>query len=172
MLNLQWNAVLLYPAGHFSRRIAVEPSVTLPTGWQVGCALDVASVANDTTIFGPVALDVLIDSPLFAGAHYRRIALDDAAKVNLNIFADTPDLLAATDEQIAPHRAMVAEADALFGARHFDRYESKLPLRVAALRFSSREMVLGDRQSLRAMALIPLPFATSIAISSRSGNVG
>jgi predicted metalloprotease with PDZ domain len=123
MINLQWNTVLLYPAGHFSRRIVVEPSVTLPGGWQFGCALDVATVADDTTSFAPVALDVLVDSPMFAGAHYRRIALDDAAKVHLNIVADTPDLLAATDERIAPHRAMVAEADALFGARHFDRYE-------------------------------------------------
>src|SRR5262249_9264231 len=27
MLNLQWNAVVLYPAGYFSRQIMVEPSV-------------------------------------------------------------------------------------------------------------------------------------------------
>jgi len=42
---------------------------------------------------------------------------------------------------------------------------------VAALRFSSREIVLGERPTLRAMALIPVPLATSIAMSSRSRKV-
>src|SRR5689334_4548584 len=33
LLNLQWNQVVLYPAGHFARQIVVRPSVTLPAGW-------------------------------------------------------------------------------------------------------------------------------------------
>ena len=36
MLNLQWNAVALYPAGYFTRQITVEASVRLPDGWQFG----------------------------------------------------------------------------------------------------------------------------------------
>jgi predicted metalloprotease with PDZ domain len=128
MLNLQWNAVLLYPAGYFSRRIMVEASLTLPTGWHYGCALAPSATAGDTTTFETVSLDVLVDSPIFAGQHYRRVALDDRGSVHLNIVADAPDLLDATEAQIAPHRAMVAEADALFGARHFDRYEYLLAL--------------------------------------------
>jgi predicted metalloprotease with PDZ domain len=32
MLNLQWNALVLYPAGHFSRRIPVAAAVKLPEG--------------------------------------------------------------------------------------------------------------------------------------------
>src|SRR5689334_15155278 len=32
MLNLQWNAVTLYPAGYFARQIMIEPSVRLPDG--------------------------------------------------------------------------------------------------------------------------------------------
>ena len=43
MLNLQWNAVALYPAGYFTSRIPVEASVRLPEGWQFGVALDAAS---------------------------------------------------------------------------------------------------------------------------------
>src|SRR3546814_13588099 len=39
-----------------------------------------------------------------------------------------------------------------------------LPI-LAALRFNSPEIVLGDRPSLRAMDLIPVPLATSIAIA-------
>ncbi|MGC5799227.1 hypothetical protein [Sphingomonas sp. NFX23] len=33
MLNLQWNTVLLYPAGYFARGITVTPSITLPPDW-------------------------------------------------------------------------------------------------------------------------------------------
>src|SRR3954466_1516869 len=44
MLNLQWNALLLYPAGHFSRRIQVAAGVELPEGWGYGCALEGSTV--------------------------------------------------------------------------------------------------------------------------------
>ena len=33
MLNLQWEKMSLYPAGHYVRRIRVVPSVTLPEGF-------------------------------------------------------------------------------------------------------------------------------------------
>src|ERR1017187_5367489 len=34
MLNLQWNAVALYPAGCYVRRITMDPSVKFPDGWK------------------------------------------------------------------------------------------------------------------------------------------
>jgi predicted metalloprotease with PDZ domain len=129
LLNLQWNTVALYPAGHFARRITVEPELTLPEGWEFGCALQVASRDGGTIRFEPVALDVLVDSPVFAGAHFRCIGLDDEREqVWLNIVADRPELLEASDEQIEPHRELVRQADRLFGARHFDRYDVLLAL--------------------------------------------
>ena len=35
MLNLQWNSVVLYPAGHCVRQITFEPTIRLPDGWQL-----------------------------------------------------------------------------------------------------------------------------------------
>ncbi len=96
MLNLQWNALVLYPAGHFSRRIQVAASVTLPAGWGYGCALEGSTTEGDVTRFKPVALDALVDSPLFAGRHYRSIDLEDGRRVRLNLVADRAALLAAT----------------------------------------------------------------------------
>ncbi|HJU26868.1 MAG TPA: peptidase M61, partial [Rhodanobacteraceae bacterium] len=49
MLNLQWNAVVLYPAGHYSRQITYAPSLKLPQGWQLGSALETQSKSGDTT---------------------------------------------------------------------------------------------------------------------------
>jgi predicted metalloprotease with PDZ domain len=128
MLALQWNTVLLYPAGYFARQISVEASLALPEGWQMACALDQRSREGNTTWFAPAPLDVLVDSPVFAGRHFRKISLDDADTVWLNLVSDEPELLEASHEQIACHRELVAQCDRLFGARHFDRYEMLLAL--------------------------------------------
>jgi predicted metalloprotease with PDZ domain len=126
LLCLQWNTVVLYPAGHFSRRIQVEPVLKLPDNWQFGCALEAERTERGTVFFKSASLDVLIDSPVFAGRHFREIRLDD--QVRLAIVADRPELLNATPEQVRSHSALVTEADALFGSRHFDRYSVLLAL--------------------------------------------
>jgi len=129
MLNLQWNQVLLYPAGYFARRITVAPRVRLPAGWGFAGALDGAVRAGDEVSFKPTDLETLVDSPLFAGRHFKRIELDDGrAPVRLNVVADSPELLNAQPEQVARHRALVKQADKLFGARPFDHYDFLLAL--------------------------------------------
>jgi predicted metalloprotease with PDZ domain len=126
MVFMPWNAVLLYPAGHFARRITVAANVTLPAGWRLSCALDLAEQDGDRWSFAPAPLDVVVDSPVLAGRHLRRIALDE--DVHLTLVADQPHQLEATPEQIAPHRGVVEQADRLFGARHFDRFEMLLAM--------------------------------------------
>jgi Peptidase M61 N-terminal domain len=44
MLNVQWEQVSLYPAGHFTRQIRLRPSIILPEGWTGVAALDGAKV--------------------------------------------------------------------------------------------------------------------------------
>jgi predicted metalloprotease with PDZ domain len=127
LLILAWNCAVLYPAGHFARGITVEASVTLPEEWHMATALAVRSREDRTTWFEPVGLDELVDSPVMAGRHYRCIPLDENG-VALNVFADAAHLLEATDPQIAAHRAVVEEADLLFGTRPFDRYDVLLAL--------------------------------------------
>ncbi|GAP65208.1 glycyl aminopeptidase [Mizugakiibacter sediminis] len=130
MLNLQWNAVALYPAGHDARLITVAPSVTLPEGWQFGTALEVASRNGASTTFKPVPFATLIDSPMFAGRHFKRVDLDPGAQVpvHLDIVADAPEALAIKPDQLAIHRALVRQAYKLFGARHYDHYDFLLAL--------------------------------------------
>jgi predicted metalloprotease with PDZ domain len=130
MLNLQWNAVALYPAGYYSRRITVQPTLRLPEGWRYGVALDTESFEGGVARFRPVDLETLVDSPLFAGRHYRLVDLDPGAQipVRLHMFADVPGELEAKPDQVAKHRSLVAQADKLFGARHFDRYEFLLAI--------------------------------------------
>jgi predicted metalloprotease with PDZ domain len=130
MLNLQWEAVLLYPAGHYASRIRVEPTLKLPAEWRFAAALDGAVTTGDTTRFAATDLETLVDSPLFAGRHFRLVDLDPGAPrpVRLNLFADRPDQLAASTEQLAAHRNLVQQAYRLFGSQHFDHYDVLLAL--------------------------------------------
>lgn len=130
MLNIQWEKAVLYPAGYYSRQITFRPSLRLPEGWSYGVALDTESFEGGLARFAPVTLEHLADSPLFAGLHFRQIDLDPGGRspVRLNMVADDPAMLAATDERIALHRALIVQADRLFGARHFNHYDFLLAL--------------------------------------------
>lgn len=125
MLNLQWNTVALYPAGVPARDLPVSATLKLPAQWQASTALEVEARQGDTLRYRTVPLDTLLDSPVFAGRHYRQIDLDPGAKtpVRLNIIADDPKYLDAKPEQIDAHRRLVTQAYRLFGAHHYDRYD-------------------------------------------------
>jgi predicted metalloprotease with PDZ domain len=125
MLNLEWNTAVLYPAGYFSRDIQVEPSVRLPAGFSYATALETESSAAGETHFETTSLNTLVDSPLVAGRNFKSFDLDPGgpARVTLDVFADRPEDLVATPEQIAVHRALVQQAYRLFGSRHYDHYD-------------------------------------------------
>ncbi|HXQ80540.1 MAG TPA: hypothetical protein VN775_04455, partial [Opitutaceae bacterium] len=130
IVNLEWNTVVLYPAGYYASRIQVEPSVRLPDGWGFGTALETASSSGGTTHFKVVSLDTLVDSPIFAGRYYRQVDLDPGAAVpvRLNVVADEPGLLEIGPEALAALRALPQQAYKLFGARHYDHYDILLAL--------------------------------------------
>jgi predicted metalloprotease with PDZ domain len=126
MLNLQWEQVSLYPAGHYVRQIRIKPTVTFPAGWSVATALDGRSGNSNRVTWAETDYDTLIDSPVFAGVNFRKWDLGQG--VTLNVVADKPEQLEAKPEYIAAHRALVGEALATFGTRHFDHYDLLLAL--------------------------------------------
>ncbi len=130
MLNLQWNANSLYPAGVITRNLQAQASVTLPKGWNYATALETERRDGDTVVFKPISYDHLVDSPLFAGRYYQQYDLDPGATVpvRLNVFADDAKSLVAKPEQLKAHRALVQQIYKLYGARHFDRYDFLLAL--------------------------------------------
>ena len=125
MLDLEWNTVALYPAGHYSRDIRFAPSLTLPAGWHFGTALETAAQSGDTTTFKPITFNTLVDSPVYAGEYFERVDLTPpgGAPVHLDVFADAPKDLVMTPEQLKVHRALVAQALKLFGSHHYDHYD-------------------------------------------------
>jgi predicted metalloprotease with PDZ domain len=125
MLNVEWNAVALYPAGYFSRDVKIDASVKLPAGWTPATALEVASKAGDVVNYKTTTFNTLVDSPLIAGKYYKAFDLDPGgpARVTLDVIADKPEFLEAKPEQIAAHKALVQQAYKVFGSHHYDHYD-------------------------------------------------
>ena len=130
MLNVQWGTVALYPSGYHAGNIPVTPSLVLPSGWQAGTALELQQRQGDTLRYGTVSFEVLQDSPVYAGRHFKRVDLDPGADipVMLDIVADAPKYLDYEEEQIARHRELVDQAYKLFDSQHYDHYDFLLSL--------------------------------------------
>jgi predicted metalloprotease with PDZ domain len=129
LLGLQWNQVLLYPAGYAARDIPFRASVQLPADWKYASALPASTpgtpVASTRFEFASVPLETLVDSPLYAGRYHRQFDLTPPGgrPVRLNVFADDEADLAATDEQLAIHRAAVRETIAALGPPPYAHYD-------------------------------------------------
>jgi predicted metalloprotease with PDZ domain len=125
LLLLEWNNVVLYPAGYFVSRIPVDARVTVPLHWKFGSSLEVRSSGGAETSFKRVSLETLIDSPLYAGRYSQRLDLDPnaAAAVYIDLFADRAELLSVKPEQLAAYRALVQQAYKLFASHHYAHYD-------------------------------------------------
>jgi predicted metalloprotease with PDZ domain len=124
LLLLSWNQVVLYPAGRASDAITVEASLELPAGWKYGTALPVAKADAERVTFAPASLTTLVDSPVLAGRHFRRVELapGDPAPSFLDMAADDEPALALPESLVTRHAALAREARALFGGRHYRDY--------------------------------------------------
>jgi predicted metalloprotease with PDZ domain len=131
IVAVKWPYLVLYPAGYPAATLQVHAHARLPEGYSWVSSLtqeaqhgDSSSGAGEIS-FATVALDTLIDSPLYAGSHMRQFALDAAAAqpVRLTVFGDRAQRTELTPEQLTSHRALVHEADAVFGSRPFAHYD-------------------------------------------------
>lgn len=127
LLVLNWNQVLLYPEGYNTDELAYVATLRLPTGWKFGTALHLnsgAAPAGQAIDFQKVSLTTLIDSPVIAGIHFRTIKLTNstAPSFQIDMVSDSEAALEMSADQIANYRQLVLEANALFGAHHYEHY--------------------------------------------------
>ena len=125
MLMLQWQKVVLYPAGWFIRNIAVQAELTVAPGFAFASALETASVQGDRIAFRQTSFEDLVDAPVFAGLHVQRhtLSADGAVPVRLTMFGDSAAALDIPPALLAQYRALAAAVPRLFRAqpyRHFD----------------------------------------------------
>ena len=114
------------------------PSIQLPAGWKFGTALILSNLIDghdaknpDMKRFKPVSLTTLVDSPVIAGEHYRKVELSKAGDTPVHVIdmvSDSEAGLAITPAAETAYRKLVAETGALFGARHYGEYHFLLTL--------------------------------------------
>ncbi len=127
---VNWWSVLLYPGGSRDNAAMFSASLRLPSGWKYGTSLPVARDADGTIAFAPVTLVTLVDSPVLAGLHFKTVDLTPGERPGhwLHIAGESAAAVAISPEDAAHYRNLVAEARALFGARHYDDYHFLLAL--------------------------------------------
>ncbi len=128
--DLPWNEVLMYPAGYFSRDIPFDVTLKLPEGWKYATALETASEQGSTLKFKQTTLNTLVDSPLYAGTHFKRVDLSPTPTdiVHLDIFADNEKDLDIPPAALKAHKQLAIEADKLYGSHHYNHYDFLLLL--------------------------------------------
>jgi predicted metalloprotease with PDZ domain len=127
---LNWNQVLMYPAGTPSDQIDYKATLKVPQGWKYGTALPIARETGDTVEFQPASLTTLVDSPVLTGRNFRTIDLSPGSTPAhyLHLAADSPDALDAPDDRIAKLRNLVRETGALYNSRHYRSYHFLMTL--------------------------------------------
>lgn len=162
---LRWNQVVLYPAGPPPADQPVELSVRLPADWKFASALDVAAPTEAGRVrFRTVDLDTLVDSPLLAGRHFLVVPLAEGERpVTLAVAGDSAEALRITPETTRQLRNLVAEADALFGARLYRHYTFLVTLSDLVAQFglesheSSENRVAENAFTNPAVGMLDLP---------------
>ncbi|HUJ15567.1 MAG TPA: peptidase M61, partial [Thermoanaerobaculia bacterium] len=130
IVDLEWNEVLMYPAGFFSRDIPFDVTLKLPQGWKYATALETASADASIVKFQRTPLNTLVDSPLYAGIHYKQVDLSPSPTdiVRLNVFGDDEKDLNISPDALEKHKNLAAEADKLYQSHHYNHYDFLLLL--------------------------------------------
>lgn len=132
------NTVLMYPEAIDATTWTVSLTLALPADWQAACALTTApditapdgaiaasAPRDDTAIaYAETSLELLIDTPIMAGRHYKMYELNepgvDAAPHRLHVFSEIPSAVNIHQDVLSNYRKMVTQAARLFASQPFD----------------------------------------------------
>ncbi len=121
---INWNDVLLYPAGWASDDLTYTASLRLPSEWKFGTSLVVTSQAGGEIKFAPVSLTMLVDGPVITGEYLKVVPLNpgQTPPVEMDVAADSAAALDAPPDLWEHYKNLVKQTDALFGAQHYRDY--------------------------------------------------
>ena len=146
---LEWEKLLLYPAGVPVRDIPIQPAVTVPAGWGIGTALTPVQTGlppvpttgideighgstpgSTRTLYALTTVEQLQDSPVITGQYFHEFPLapEVTPKHYLDVVADEEADAQLRPELLAEVSNLVRETGAAYGARHYDVYHFLLTL--------------------------------------------
>ena len=125
---LMWNQVLLYPKGWPASELTFVPTLSLPSDWKFSTSLPISKRSGNTVSFSPVALDLLVDSPVQSAQFMRVFPLSPSPPQELDVLSDDAWALDVPPDLIDGYKRLVAEAEALYKSHHFREYHFLLTL--------------------------------------------
>lgn len=154
---ISWNTVVLYPKGARANSITYAARIRLPNGWKYATALQRTGESNGEIEFAPVTLERLIDSPLMAGRFVRTIDLAPGASTRerLNLIAESSAAMDLSTNDQASFAKLAAEANALFGAHHYEHYDFLLTLSDQVAHFGLEHHESSDDRGPERMLIEP-----------------
>jgi predicted metalloprotease with PDZ domain len=136
---LEWERLMLYPAGVPVRDIPIQASVIVPAGWGIGTSLTPISAydpqhpAGGTVHYAATTVEMLEDSPIMAGAHFHEYALapELTPRHYIDIVGDSAEVAEVRPTVLEHWNRLISEAWAMYGAPHYRSYHFLLALRGA-----------------------------------------
>ena len=146
---LEWEKLLLYPAGVPVKQIVVQPAVTVPAGWGIGTALTPIATGlapppttgadershspaagSTTTRYAATTVEQLQDSPVLTGQYFHEFPLapEVTPKHYIDVVSDEPADSELRPEFLAEVSNLVRETGAMYGSRHYNVYHFLLTL--------------------------------------------
>jgi len=170
---LNWNTLLLYPAGWTSDQLTYKANLKIPRGWKFATPLPVANQAEDKVDFAPASLTMLVDAPVQTGEYLKVVPLStENPPAELDVAADSAAALDAPPEVWDHYKNLVQQAGILFGARHYRDYHFLLTLSDHVAHFglehhesndsrSSERSLVNAEQRKRMAGLLPHEYVHS-----------
>jgi len=136
---LEWERLMLYPAGIPVHDIPIQASVIVPPGWGIGTSLtpisayDAQHPAGGTVHYAATTVEMLEDSPIMAGAYFHEYALapELTPKHYIDVFGDSAEVADVRPTVLEHWNRLIHEAWAMYGAPHYRSYHFLLALRGA-----------------------------------------
>jgi predicted metalloprotease with PDZ domain len=136
---LEWERLMLYPAGAPVRDIPIQASVIVPAGWGIGTSLTPISAydpqhpAGGTVHYAATTVEMLEDSPVMAGAYFHEYALapELSPKHYIDVVGDSAEAAEVRPAVLEHWNRLIHEAWAMYGAPHYRSYHFLLALRGA-----------------------------------------
>jgi predicted metalloprotease with PDZ domain len=137
MAVLEWEKLLLYPAGKPVKEMAVQPSLKVPAGWGIGTALTPEGsgeypvpAAGTVTKYAVTNVEQLEDSPVIAGEYFHEFPLapEVSPKHYIDVVSDYPDDSKLRPSVLAELNNLVREAGAVYSSHHYHVYHFLLTL--------------------------------------------
>lgn len=124
LVNIQWQKIILYPAGWYASRLIYTINLTLPHGLETVSSLRHKIVANEKVEIAKTSLETLLDTPFYGARYVNRIELlPTSPTVVINVIAQRPADTLIPKKRIDELKKMVEQTLVVFRPKQLKRYD-------------------------------------------------